>query len=290
VAKRRFPQAKLAIYPVVVQGEHAVGEIIAGLEMVNRYMDTDVIVICRGGGSIEDLQPFNNELLARAIAASKVPVVSAVGHEIDFTIADFVSDLRAPTPSVAAELILPDGKVLKKQLETIKLRLARCMNHKLDGYVDRIELNKQKIGDLSNLFTNLFIRVDQQSVQLCRGMEQMLSRNEQKKTSLHFRLERQNPDIKLQLASNHVAELHNRLAMAMRQRLNNCTSEFKQQKTKLETVSPLATLARGYAIIRKKSGEVVTDSNQVQDQETIEALLYRGKIEAVVKKRENRVR
>ena len=287
VARRRFPQTELAVYPVVVQGERAAGEIITGLEMVNKYMNTDVIVICRGGGSLEDLQPFNNEELARAIAASTVPVVSAVGHEIDFTIADFVSDLRAPTPSAAAELILPDGNALKKQLETIRIRLARRMNQKLSGYYDRLLLNKQKIGNLSGLFANLFIRVDQQSMRICRGMEQILIRNQQKKTSLQLRLERQNPDIKLQLAINHVAELYNRLARVMQQNLNNCESGLKQQQVKLETVSPRATLARGYAIVRKKNGEVITDSTQVQAQDKIEALLHRGRIEVVVEKSEN---
>jgi len=282
VAQRRFPGTRLAIYPVVVQGEKAAGEIIAGLDLINNHMDTDVIVICRGGGSIEDLQPFNDEQLARAIAASTIPVVSAVGHEIDFTIADFVSDLRAPTPSAAAELILPDGEVLRKQLQTVKVRLVRTMNQRLNSYTDRLLLNKQKIGNLSSLFANLLIRVDQQSMRLCRVMEQILVVDEHNKTSLQLRLERQNPEIRLQLAINNITELHNRLTRAMRENLNSCTAEFKQQKSKLETVSPLATLARGYAIVRKKNGEVVTDSNQVQEQETIEALLYRGRVEAVV--------
>lgn len=287
VARRRFPQTRLAVYPVVVQGEQAAAEIITGLEMVNRCMDTDVIVICRGGGSIEDLQPFNSEQLARKIADSAIPVVNAVGHEIDFTISDFVSDLRAPTPSAAAELILPDGRVLKKQLAAVQVRLIRSINQKLASYTDRLLLDKQKLNNLSSLFAHLLIRVDQQGMRLCLGMKQVLAAHEQKKNSCQLRLERQNPDTRLQLAINHVNELHNRLAMAMRHGFYKYASELNQQKSKLETVSPLATLARGYAVIRKKTGEVVTGSDQVQDQEAIEVLLYRGRIEAVVEKRDN---
>ncbi len=286
VARRRFPGTKITVYPVVVQGDQAAMEIITGLELVNRHIDTDVIVICRGGGSIEDLQPFNNEQLARTIAASKIPVVNAVGHEIDFTIADFVSDLRAPTPSAAAELILPDGDAFKKQLAIVRIRLVRSMNRTLSACTDRLLLNKQKIGDLSSLFTNLLIRIDQYSMRFCRSMEQILSKDEQKIVSLQLSLERQNPHIRLQLAINHISELSNRLARAVQQNLNNHAFQLGQQRTKLETVSPLATMARGYAIIRKKNGAVVIDSSQLQEQEIIEAFLHRGRIEAVVEKSE----
>jgi exodeoxyribonuclease VII large subunit len=283
IARRRFPQIQLAVYPVAVQGGQAAKEMIDALTLVHKKLSTDIIVLCRGGGSIEDLQPFNDEQLARTIFSSKIPIVSAVGHEIDFTIADFVSDLRAPTPSAAAELVLPDASTLKEKITTLRDRLGRLIERQLDHLEDRLALQRQILGDLSSLLSGLFLRVDQQSILLVRSMENILAANRERISTLQLRLERSNPEGLRQVSIGRLTGLQKRLARAIRQILLTKKQLLRQQITLLEAVSPQATLARGYAIVRKKqTGEVVLDSSDINPGEQARILLHRGQLDVTV--------
>jgi exodeoxyribonuclease VII large subunit len=283
IATRRFPKIKLAVYPVAVQGDQAAVEIIKALKHINAEMETDIIVLCRGGGSIEDLQPFNDEQLARSIFGSVLPVVSAVGHEIDFTIADFVSDLRAPTPSAAAELLLPDAAVLSERIKILRNRIIRLTRQQLDRASDRLSLQQQKIGDFSAPLAHLYIRVDQESVSMIRSMETILRIHQERISTIQLRLERQNPNTRLQFSIDRLTALHSRLIRAGNQIIISNAQLLQQQVSLLEVVSPHATLARGYAIVRKKKGlKVVTDSNNIKPGEQAEILLYRGRINVTV--------
>jgi len=284
IATRRFPKIKLAVYPVAVQGDQAAAEIIRALKHLNAEMETDIIVLCRGGGSIEDLQPFNDEQLARSIYDSILPVVSAVGHEIDFTIADFVSDLRAPTPSAAAELLLPDAAVLSDRIKILRDRLIRLTRQQLDRARDRLTLQQQKIGDFSAPLAHLYLRVDQESVSLIRSMETILRIHQEQISAIQLRLERQNPNTRLQFSIDRLTALRSRLIRAGNQIITSNAQLLQQQVSLLEVVSPHATLARGYAIVRKKKGlEVVTDSNNIKPGEQAEILLHRGRVDVTVK-------
>ncbi len=283
IATRRFPQIRLAIYPVAVQGDGAAQEISAALRHVNSELDTDIIVLCRGGGSLEDLQPFNDEQLARTIYLSSIPVVSAIGHEIDFTIADFVSDLRAPTPSAAAELLLPDTRVLANNIATLHARLSRLMKGQLERTRDKLTLHMQKLGDFSAPLANLLLRVDQQSMVLARVINNLLGTSQQRLSAVHLRLERHNPDTRLQVSGNRLSALQRRLIQAGQQCITIKIQQLQQQHSMLETVSPQATLARGYAIVRKPPKmEVITDSENIEKGERAEILLHRGRLDVKV--------
>ena len=283
IASRRFPATRLAIYPVAVQGEQAATEITEAINRVNEKLDTDIIVLCRGGGSIEDLQPFNDEQLARTIYASMVPVVSAVGHEIDFTIADFVCDLRAPTPSGAAELLLPEAAVLTDTLAAYTMRLTRFMEQRIEQESGRLLLQQQKLGDFSAPLTNLFLRVDQQGMLLTRSMTSCISAYQQRINAARFRLERQNPDTRLQVSIGRLRGIEQRFFRIARQIIETKSQQLEQQKDMLNVVGPHATLARGYAIVRKKpTAQVIMDSSQINPGEQAEVLLHHGSLEVTV--------
>lgn len=283
IATRRFPKIRISVYPAAVQGDQAPAEIIGAIREINEGLDTDIIVLCRGGGSIEDLQPFNDEQLARTIYGSKIPVVSAVGHEIDFTIADFVSDLRAPTPSAAAELLLPDATMLSEKIKSRRGRLIRLLQGLIDASGSRLTLQQQKLGDFSTPLASLFMRVDQNAMRLTGNMARTLDTGRHRLGSVQLRLERQNPDARLQVSINRLETLRNRLVRAGRKRLEMSMHSLEQQKNLLEAISPHATLARGYAIVRKKNTtRVITDSRAINPGEQADILLHRGSLDVTV--------
>lgn len=283
IARRRFPGVQLAVYPVSVQGPQAAPEMIQALGLLNASSNTEIIVLCRGGGSMEDLQAYNDEQLARAIFTSNIPVVSAVGHEIDFSIADLVSDLRAPTPSAAAELLVPDKETLKNEINSLRHRLIRMQQLRLERLSDKLILQRQKLGDLSAFLAGLFLRVDQQSMLLVHRITNLLGEAQQKIGEVQLRLERHNPEHRLRAAETSLTTLKNTLTRAMQQILSMHTQKIKQQSQLLEAVGPRNTLARGYAIVRKKkSMEVVMDSTRIHPGEQALITLDRGSMDVTV--------
>ena len=278
VAGSRYPLVRISVFPVPVQGSKAAGEIAEAVQLINDSMTPDIIVVCRGGGSLEDLWAFNEETVARAIAGSHIPVVSAVGHEIDFTIADLAADLRAPTPSAAAEMILPDRSVLLQQINALSSRLTRLVSAQLNSCEEKIYLQRHKLGILKQRFENLLIRLDHMSVDLERAVTSLLLRKQSEIDHTARLLQAQNPLNQLQLRRKMLDELQRRLLAAGRRKIENAQDELSHAAGMLDAVSPLAILGRGYSIARKETtaGEVIKDFRQVHVNNRVAVTLHRG--------------
>jgi exodeoxyribonuclease VII large subunit len=287
IATRRYPPLHIAVYPVSVQGDHAAAEIISALDDINARLATDAVVLCRGGGSIEDLQAFNDENLARAIRRSSLPVISAVGHEIDFTIADFAADLRAPTPSGAAEMLLPDMVALRRRLESSDNRLKRTLIGLVGRQEQRLTLARHRLQSASRPLDRLTLRLDQLSLNLELAMTNFLTETGRNLDGLAHRLQRHSPVHRLNLDGQKLHTLHTRMLHAVKALLLAREDQFSRVAGVLHAVSPLATLARGYAIIRKigKEKSVVTAESQVQPGETVEVILHQGNLRCRVEEK-----
>jgi exodeoxyribonuclease VII large subunit len=282
VLKRRYPPARVLIYPTPVQGAAAVPALIKALELASLRAECEVLILARGGGSIEDLWAFNDEGVARAIRASRIPVVSGVGHEIDFTIADFVADVRAPTPSGAAELVVPDRQELLGTLRRIGERLMQS--------------GRRELRAASQLLANLRHRLQrthpgvrlQHSAQRLDELEQRLRQGLQARMQQHnIRLShaftallRATPGQRVAILGARSAELRIRLRHALQRRVEASRHRLNLAQQKLDAVSPLATLARGFAVITRADGSVITDAGSVTLGEEIRALVHRGSLRA----------
>jgi len=288
IATRRYPPIRIAVYPVAVQGERAAAEMIQALADINTGPATDVIVLCRGGGSIEDLWAFNDEQLARAIRSSRLPVVSAVGHEIDFTIADFAADLRAPTPSGAAELLVPDRSALQRRVENCRARLHRTMGNRIDRYRQRLLLARHHLEAMPHPLDRGMLQVDQLSLSLELSIKTRLAAKAQQLARAALRLEQRNPAHRLALHAQQLRSLQMRLAQAIGTLVQAKEEHFARATGVLQAVSPLATLARGYAIVRKIEGKrgVITAASQVKVNERLEVRLHYGALRCRVEVKE----
>ncbi|EBN0686126.1 exodeoxyribonuclease VII large subunit [Salmonella enterica subsp. enterica] len=264
VLKRRDPSLPVIIYPTAVQGDDAPGQIVRAIELANIRKECDVLIVGRGGGSLEDLWSFNDERVARAIFASTIPVVSAVGHETDVTIADFVADLRAPTPSAAAEIVSRNQQELLRQIQTARQRLEMAMDYYL--------ANRQR------RFTQLYHRLQQQHPQLRLARQQTALERLRQRMSIALeaqlkraaqqqrltqRLNQQNPQPRIHRAQSRVQQLEYRLAENLRARLSEQRERFGNAVTHLEAVSPLATMARGYSVSTATDGHVLKKVKQL---------------------------
>lgn len=264
VLKRRDPSLPVIIYPTAVQGDDAPGQIVRAIELANIRKECDVLIVGRGGGSLEDLWSFNDERVARAISASTIPVVSAVGHETDVTIADFVADLRAPTPSAAAEIVSRNQQELLRQIQTARQRLEMAMDYYL--------ANRQR------RFTQLYHRLQQQHPQLRLARQQTALERLRQRMSIALeaqlkraaqqqrltqRLNQQNPQPRIHRAQSRVQQLEYRLAENLRARLSEQRERFGNAVTHLEAVSPLATMARGYSVSTATDGHVLKKVKQL---------------------------
>jgi exodeoxyribonuclease VII large subunit len=278
IATRRFPPIRIAIYPVAVQGEQAATEMIEALAAVNARAATDLIVLCRGGGSVEDLWAFNDEGLARAIRHSELPVVSAVGHEIDVTIADFAADLRAPTPSGAAELLAPDGTALHHRIDGLGMRLARSLHHRLTRIEQRLQLARQRMTTMPHPLDRLLLHLDHLSIRLEHSLTAVLVNKGGRLDRATHHLARFNPQHQYDIQTQRLVDLRHRLTQAGRLLLQAKEEQLGRAAGVLHAVSPLATLARGYALVRTGRGRkhVVTAADQVRTGAEVEVILRRG--------------
>ncbi|MGH9669775.1 MAG: exodeoxyribonuclease VII large subunit [Terriglobales bacterium] len=286
ILRRRHATVSVLIYPAQVQGEGAAAEVAAGVEYFSRAKTVDVIVVARGGGSLEDLAAFNDEALARTIAACELPVVSAVGHETDFTIADFVADLRAPTPSAAAELVVESKQQLEEEVATLGQRLGRAARYRLlmarqlltelaqHGAFARIQdalgRRQQRLDDLGyRLTTAQRALLDAQR----RRLDVVATRVR------HYDLRRQLASMRRDLAARaaSLGAVGQRLLLERHGRL-------EQLAARLGELSPLKILERGYALVLDASGKLVKDAAQVRAGDEITARLARGTLAATVKK------
>jgi exodeoxyribonuclease VII large subunit len=284
VLARRFAAVPVMIYPVAVQGTTAHLEIIAAIATAAQRAECDVLILARGGGSLEDLWSFNHEGLARAIVASPIPIVSGVGHEVDFTIADFAADVRAPTPSAAAEIVVPDGIEWLATFERFDIRLRRAARRMLDGRVQRLRWLQGRAALVSPAakLAQQSQRLDELEQRLTRSWRQTLVAQRSALGELRTRLWQASPVARVQTTAAKHAALNARLRGAIQQRLRRAQERLAPLARTLNAVSPLATLERGYAIVAKADGGIVRETADAPPGSVIEARLAKGSIRAKV--------
>ena len=285
VLGRRFPLLEVDVLPVPVQGQAAAAEIRTMLDRAANCGRYDVLLLTRGGGSLEDLWPFNDEALARAIVASPVPVVSAVGHEIDFSLADFAADLRAPTPSAAAELLVPERSELLAHLRQLRGRLDAAMDRRHTALAQR---NDQAWLRLQSLRPQMRLERGRHRLQLLQGRLDAsllggLGARVQQLRRCAQALERLHPRQRLTAQQHRASLLEQRLGSSIRRRLENTALNLQGLARALHSVSPFATLARGYAIVRDPvTGAVLRRAQDSQVGQALEARLAEGALQVTV--------
>jgi exodeoxyribonuclease VII large subunit len=289
ILRRRFHNLRLTVYPVHVQGEGAAAEIVRALEFFNRRKSVDVLILARGGGSLEDLWPFNEEALARAIAASTIPIISGIGHETDFTIADFVADVRASTPSAAAELVVQTRREFDKHIAELRGALVEQMRYRIAVLSRRVHEFAARRGFRRplDLLRQQRQRADEMTARLARGLHASLEQSRKRFTVAHlriisfdFRMKIAALRLRLEKRSTELAARAERLLRAKREALDRL-------RLQLEERSPLRVLERGYAIATDAVGNVLRDATQVALGDTVAIQLHRGKLSTEVKKKES---
>lgn len=284
VLKRRAPQLEVIIYPAMVQGKEAHVHLINQIQLANARNEVDVLIVGRGGGSLEDLWCFNHEQLARAIYQSELPIVSAVGHEIDTTISDYVADVRAATPSAAAELVSPNTQELNSKVIELINRLNNAFKHDM---ADKRALATQLQHRLNlchprNQLNQKAQRLDELTIALQQGMRNRLYQQERTLNNLTPRLMRQSPDKKLSQASHQLMQIQTRLEQAMQHKLQHAQNSLALQASRLDSVSPLNVLARGYSITKTQQGKVVKSVDHIKTGDVLITELADGAIKSTV--------
>lgn len=284
VLKRRDPNLPVVIYPTMVQGSDAAIQIAQAIGRANSRQECDVLIVGRGGGSLEDLWCFNEEIVARTIAASEIPIVSAIGHEVDVTISDFVADVRAPTPSAAAELISRDTSAQSQKITQRSQQLQSGMRHYLSMQSARLQqlqfrLEKQHPQLQLNQQSQ---RLDDLALRLQSAMQTLLADHKQHIEKQQYKLSLYSPEKSLQINQAKLTEQKRRLLDAMDRHLLQSRHQLAMAAEKLETVSPLATLNRGYSITRDKNHRLITSSQQVSSGDTLTTTLADGEIRSTV--------
>lgn len=278
VLKRRFPGIPVSLYPSAVQGRAAAGEIVTAIELANRHGLCDVLIVGRGGGSLEDLWPFNEEAVARAIFASRIAIVSAVGHEIDFTIADFVADLRAPTPSAAAEKLSPNRQDWLDQLARLEERLILAGRRRLVNLQSELKKLRHCLRDPRRQLQDKAQRMDELEQRLLVAMQVQLRRQDERLCQAQTRLASQSPQRLLAPTGERIQRLSAQLEKALNLNLQRLTQRFQLAGAKLDLVSPLATLNRGYAIVGSTTQPVIRRADEVRVGDAVTARLATGRL------------
>jgi len=284
VLKRRFPAIEVDIYPVQVQGQDAARQIIWSINQANSDARADVIIAGRGGGSIEDLWCFNDENLARTIFNSRLPVVSAVGHEVDFTIADFVADVRAPTPSAAAEMLSPDQQEYWLRLKVLSGRLEKTVQQQLQNKHWQLHSAQRGLQHPGDKLTQYAQTLDMLELRMQQSQKNQFNHLQQRLNNSQQKLQRQSPVNTLQKIETQLSYLQQRLATAIKQVISNKKERLQQHALLLNAVSPLQTLGRGYAILQTESDTVVRDSHDVKKGDLLSARIGHGQLNLIVEK------
>lgn len=287
VLGRRFSDIEVQIYPVRVQGANAAREIATAIRHLSRWKLHDVVLICRGGGSLEDLWAFNEEVVARAVAECELPTISGVGHETDFTICDFVADLRAPTPSAAAEIVVRAKSEICMQIDHMTRRVRHVVEARVRAYRHELRhlASSDRLGRVVHRIRELRVRLDRRRHALDRSLRRHAEGMRARLTRLEQPLQRYPERLALRLRLQRVATMNDRLVRAMRDAAARRRDGLASRVGTLEALSPLSVLSRGYAIaftLRKGKRKPVLDSMQVQVGEAIEVQLKKGKLECTV--------
>ncbi|EGQ9518542.1 TPA: exodeoxyribonuclease VII large subunit [Vibrio parahaemolyticus] len=284
VLKRRDPSLPVVIYPTMVQGDDAAIQIAQAIGRANSRNECDVLIVGRGGGSLEDLWCFNNEILARTIAASQIPIISAVGHEVDITIADFVADVRAPTPSAAAELVSRDNSHKDQSLVAKQHKLASAMRYYL---AQQKQQSAQLLHRLERQHPSYQLQrqsqqLDELDMRLRRAMQRFIDTRQQAVERKHHRLQLNSPVKHLAQQKSRLERVEHKLLDAMDRKLLTMRHQLAIAAEKLDTVSPLATLKRGYSITQTEQGKVVTSADDVKTGDLLVTRLANGEIHSTV--------
>lgn len=288
VLQRRCPAIQVSVLPVPVQGEGAALAIAEAIANANRWhsegkIQLDALIVGRGGGSLEDLWAFNEEVLARAIAASELPIVSAVGHEVDFTIADMAADHRAPTPSAAAELLSPDQREWQQRLVQMEADLVRLIKRKLATANTELEHLRKRLKHPGAQLREQAQRLDDLEQRLILAQRNHLQRRRAELTLLESRLLATTPLPRLQQLQKETAELQRRMEAAITLKIQQARENLAHLAQMLDSLSPLGTLQRGYAIITDSEGRVVSDASTLSAGDEVNARLARGRLDLTVK-------
>jgi exodeoxyribonuclease VII large subunit len=279
--RRRFPAIPVLLYPVPVQGEGAADKIAAAIRLAGARADCDALILARGGGSLEDLWAFNEEIVARAIADCPIPIVTGIGHEVDFTIADFVADARAPTPTAAAELLSPHQDEWLMAYAHISQRLTRTMRQRLERASQHLDWLGARLVHPRQRIALMHERLKAARRHLTASLRALMAASRAHQHALEARLGACSPTPRLRAAQLEHTHLDRRLRLAIAQRLRHDRERVHEQAARLNTLSPLGTLARGYAIVRK-AGAIVRDVSGIRPGDKIEARVAHGELACVV--------
>ena len=286
VLERRFPAIPVLVYPVPVQGDAAAPAIVKTLQLADKRKDCDVLLLVRGGGSLEDLWAFNEESVARAIASCELPVVSGVGHEVDYTIADFAADHRAPTPSAAAELISPDQQTYLGNYIYYQQRLTQLIKEKISRYNEQLnwlQLRLKQKHPVSYL-EQQSQRLDELQQRLLSAWQYTFREQEHQLEQLSSRLFSSSPNYQIDTGSQRLSELSHRLKQSTLHLVNNKKQQLAALSRTMHAISPLETLSRGYAIASDSSGNTISEYNQVNVGDQLNIRLHKGSVQSTVTK------
>lgn len=285
VIHRRFANIEIIVIPVKVQGNEAAGEMIDALDLVNRELDVDVIVLTRGGGSLEDLWAFNEEGLARAIRASRIPVVSAVGHEIDITISDLAADYRAPTPSAAAEILVREKESLEDHLKMLGGRLQKTITSRIVQLNQKLALFAKGLGDPRRELDESWFRLDDLSARTLRNMNALLQERKRRLGSEHRTLLLTSPTRFCRTLLERLDYRGRSLALFMKRRLVEYRRALSLLDEKAKTLSPLAVLQRGYSITRLWPAQrILRNVSGLEAGDRVDVVLAEGGLECRIEK------
>ncbi len=283
ILSRRFPGLQIRLYPALVQGEGSVEEVVRGIEFFSGSGWADVLIVGRGGGSLEDLWTFNTEAVARAIAACAVPVVSAVGHETDVTIADFAADLRAPTPSAAAELVVPTRQDVLERLAALRAKTAQALRYRLAMLERRLRLQgiERATSVLHRRIGRWLQRMDELEYRMRERMRAALGSRERVRRGLELRLRRFDMRPRLAADRRRLEQAERELVQTIQARLARRRGALERLTAQLEQLSPLRILERGYAIVSNETG-ILTDAARAPEGSALYIRLAKGELEAAV--------
>ena len=282
VFQRRFPAMAITVIPSAVQGNDAAPQIVKAIKQAEQLVDIEAIIVGRGGGSMEDLWPFNEDIVARAIAACPIPVISAVGHEVDFTIADFVADHRAPTPSAAAEILSPNQQELYSTLLGYQQMLHRLISHRLQHHQQHFEHLRQRLRHPGERLREQTQRLDDLDIRLRQAIQHHLHKASADLNQTREKLQQHTPINKIQRMNTLQQQLEQRLKGAITTRMQRLRQKLASSIAELDAYSPLATLKRGYAIVQTESQSVVTSSRDVESGDVIHTRLAQGSLRCKV--------
>ena len=276
--QRRYPAAHIIIYPVAVQGTDSAPQIVTMLATVAKRNECDVLILARGGGSLEDLWSFNDERVARAIHACPLPIVVGVGHEIDFTIADMVADVRAPTPTAAAEMVSPNQYELRTRLQQITNRFRLAMQTQISHAQQHLKIMQSRMLHPGQKLQQYTQRVDDCQQRMLLSISHHLRHTRANLVNLTNKLQANHPGNAIKQQQRLLQQVAKRLELQARNIVNNKTAQFRRLASTLDAVSPLATLERGYAIVTDSHHKVITQAAQTRRGDRIAARLHRGEL------------